>query len=375
MDDLQQLVTRAQRGDLEAFGWLVERFQAMARAIAYTMVGDRHLAEDVAQEAFAEAYFCLPNLREPVAFAAWLRKIVFKHGDRLTRIRSVATVPLDWASSAPTGAEDDPARLAESRALQEQVRAAIAVLPDPDRSIVTLFYIAGYPQREIAVLLDVPIGTVKKRLFQARQRLRTHFDTLMRERLYEQWPDGAARFTRAVTFFLAVRLGDLASVVAHLASDPELVHAYEHYDKATARKHGLPIAATFTALHRAVFSNDTRMLACLLDHGGDIDARTRSASTPLHTAVLLDHRATFELLLTRGANPCVSDARGLTPLHLAAMRSRHSLAVRLLEAGADAGARDHYGRSPFDWAIIRGDEDMAELLRSQERKRHEPTPV
>ena len=67
----------------------------MAYAVAYTMLGDAHLAEDVAQEAFIEAYICLPKLREPAAFPGWFRRIVHKRGDRLVRGKAPALVSLE----------------------------------------------------------------------------------------------------------------------------------------------------------------------------------------------------------------------------------------------------------------------------------------
>src|SRR6478752_2176480 len=111
MDTLTALVTAAQVGDLDAFGQLVERFQRMAYAVAYTMLSDAHLAEDVAQEAFIEAYICLPKLREPAAFPGWFRRIVHKRGDRLVRGKGPALVSLDVAGPLPSSALD-PSRLA-----------------------------------------------------------------------------------------------------------------------------------------------------------------------------------------------------------------------------------------------------------------------
>ena len=70
MDTLTTLVRAAQGGDLDAFGQVVERFQTMAYAVAYAIVGDAHLAEDAAQEAFIQAFRDLPTLQEPRAFAA-----------------------------------------------------------------------------------------------------------------------------------------------------------------------------------------------------------------------------------------------------------------------------------------------------------------
>src|SRR5215212_6269220 len=82
---LTSLIRGAQRGDLDAFGEVVVRFQDLAYAVAYSIVGDAHLAQDAAQEAFIEAYLCLSSLREPAAFPGWFRRIVAKRGDRLVR--------------------------------------------------------------------------------------------------------------------------------------------------------------------------------------------------------------------------------------------------------------------------------------------------
>src|SRR6476620_5946926 len=111
MDALTALVSSAQAGNLDAFGQVVERFQRMAYAVAYAMLGDAHLAEDVAQEAFIEAYICLPKLREPAAFPGWFRRIVLKRGDRLVRAPQPALVALDDVGQLPSSALD-PAMLA-----------------------------------------------------------------------------------------------------------------------------------------------------------------------------------------------------------------------------------------------------------------------
>ena len=94
MEELATLVERSRSGDLTAFETLVRRFQDMACGYAYSILGDFHLAEDAAQEAFVDAYGKLYQLREPKAFAGWFRRIVFKHCDRVTRRKQVPTVPL-----------------------------------------------------------------------------------------------------------------------------------------------------------------------------------------------------------------------------------------------------------------------------------------
>src|SRR5512144_289522 len=145
MEDLTALVLAARGGDLGAFGRVVARFQGMACAVAYATLGDAHLAEDAAQEAFIEAYLSLPKLREPAAFPGWFRRIVFKRGDRLIRGKSLATVPIESAGEI-AAREPGPAAIAEARELRRQVQGAIAELPEPDRLLVMLFYLAGYAQ-------------------------------------------------------------------------------------------------------------------------------------------------------------------------------------------------------------------------------------
>jgi RNA polymerase sigma factor (sigma-70 family) len=360
MDDLTTLVLSAQRGDLDAFGRVVERFQKMAYAVAYATVGDAHLAEDAAQEAFIEAYLSLPKLREPAAFPGWFRRIVFKRGDRLIRGKRLATVPIEAAGEV-VAREPGPALLAEARELRGLVQAAIDELPEPDRLLVMLFYLAGYAQQEIATIAELPVATVKKRLYRARQRLRSHLDGLLREQIREQHPV-EEQFARLVQFFIAVRIGDLARVRALLDQTPALLSAHERWDEATALQYGLPIVSWFTALHRAAYNGDNALAALLLDAGADPDARTRGGQTPLHIATLVDRPSIVALLLAGGADPNAAADNGLTPLHFAVIRDRRAIATQLLGAGADAGLPDRHGRTPLDWARLKGYKELVLLL-------------
>jgi RNA polymerase sigma factor (sigma-70 family) len=356
---LTSLVQAAQGGDLDAFGQVVGRFQDLAYAVAYTIVGDAHLAQDAAQEAFIEAYLCLPSLREPAAFPGWFRRIVVKRGDRLIRGKSLALVPIE-AAGALASDSPDPASLAEARELQARVRAAVADLPDQDRQVVLLFYMAGYSQREIAALLELPMTTIKKRLFDARRRLRTRLDDLVREQLQAQRPSHDAQFVRLVQFFIAVRLGDLAKVGAFLDADPALLNAQERWDEATARQFGLPVlVSSFSALHRAVYNGDMELARLLLARGADVNARTRVGQTPLHLAVLIDRPPLAELLLAAGADPNGATDRGITSLHCAVILGRAALADLLLASGADPLLRDCQGRTPLDWVRLKGQIEIA----------------
>ena len=359
MDTLTPLIEAAQRGDLDAFGRVVERFQRMAHSVAYAMLGDAQLAEDAAQEAFIEAFVCLPKLREPAAFPGWFRRIVLKRGDRLIRGKHLPMVTLDAAGALPSGAPD-LAAIAEAHELRRQVQAAIAELSETDRQLVVLFYLGGYAQQEIAAIVELPVAAVKKRLFHARQRLRRLLDGVVREQLPE--PQPADRFTRLVQFFIAVRIGDVSQVQAYLADDAALVNIHERWDEATAQQHGLSLVSHFTALHRAAYNGDARLAELLLRHDADIEARTRHDETPLHVATAVYRPALVEQLLRSGADPNSTAAHGLTALHYAAIRNRGALAQLLLQAGADPSLRDQHGRSPRDWARHKGYAELGKLL-------------
>jgi RNA polymerase sigma factor (sigma-70 family) len=370
MDNLTTLVLAAQSGDLDAFGRVVERFQQMAYAVAYTVVGDAHLAEDAAQEAFIEAYLSLPKLREPAAFPGWFRRIVFKRGDRLIRGKSLATVPIE-AVGEVAAREPGPAAIAEARELRRHVHSAIAELPEPDRLLVILFYLAGYAQQEIATIAELPVATVKKRLHRARQRLRERMDDLLREQIRVQHP-ADEQFARTVQFFIAVRIGDLPRVRAFLDATPALLNAHERWDEATARQYGLPIVSWFTALHRAAYNGDRALVALLLERRADPNARTRQGQTPLHVAALIDQPAIVAQLLADGADPNCAAEHGLTPLHFAVIRDRREIAALLLDAGGDGALPDRHGRTPLVWAQLKGYEDLVVLLRHKTRQ---PAPA
>jgi len=135
----------------------------MAVGYAYSILGNFHLAQDAAQEAFIEAYCCLSSVNCPDTFPGWFRKIVFKHCDRLTRGKQVLTVPLEDGIDIPS-AEKSPDEMLLEKELKSNVLAAIGSLPENQRIVTTLFYINGYSQNEISHFLDIPVTTVKKRL-------------------------------------------------------------------------------------------------------------------------------------------------------------------------------------------------------------------
>jgi RNA polymerase sigma factor (sigma-70 family) len=167
----------------------------MACGYAHSVLGDFHLAEDAAQEAFIEAYRTLDKLREPVAFPGWFRRVVFKHCDRLTRRKQIPTASLETVGQVPAGTPD-PGTAAEEREMQDKVLDAIRALPEHERTATTLFYINGYKQNEIADFLEVPVSTVKNRLHSSRKRLKERMMGMVSETLKGRAPD--ERFSQGV---------------------------------------------------------------------------------------------------------------------------------------------------------------------------------
>jgi RNA polymerase sigma-70 factor (ECF subfamily) len=179
--DASELVRRAQAGDLDAYGELVDRFRDAAFGLCYHRCDDFEDARDLAQEAFIRAYQHLGELADPARFAAWLRRIA----ERVCidwRRRQRDERPLEEAAARSSPPLDDLA------ALRVTVQRALSSLPEAQRLAVTLYHINGYTYREIAEFLAAPETTVKARLDAARASLRGALADVFREALQAQRP-------------------------------------------------------------------------------------------------------------------------------------------------------------------------------------------
>ncbi len=165
------LVERARRGDKEAFGLLVEQHQRSVVNLARRLSADPADAEDVAQEAFLRAFRALRQFRGLSSFRTWLTQIVVNTarthlGRRLSRPEDPGA--FEAACETVAGADLERAIVARDR-----VGQALATLPPDLREAVVLRDIEGLEYREMARVLDVPIGTIESRIFRGRARLRT----------------------------------------------------------------------------------------------------------------------------------------------------------------------------------------------------------
>lgn len=360
MEPLDSYVRAAQEGKAEVFNQIVERFQDMACASAYAMVGDAYLAEDVAQEAFLEAYLNLAKLREPAAFSSWFRRIILKQADRLTRGKGLTSSPLEVVADVPTEGPS-PTDIAEADEIHARVHCAISMLPERERLVTVLFYGTGYALKDIAAFLDIPVTTVKKRLYDARQQLKEELIDVVRDVLQEQRSSIPDTFPAKVRLLIAARLGDIDLVKELLARSPMLLNMKAERGEAGDPR-GPSVVVGLTALHEAAMHNHAQLVQLLCEYGANSNARTSAGLTPLHGAVLYHCHETAAVLLTHGASPGLALSSGLSALHLAAMKGDSEMVHLLLERGAPINARSRYARTPLHWAALKGHVEIVQLL-------------
>jgi RNA polymerase sigma-70 factor, ECF subfamily len=165
-----ELVERARTGDASAFELLVRRHFGAAYATALTVLGEPAEAEDASQDAFVTALERIEDC-DPERFTAWFLRIVRNQAISAVRRRNVRlAAPLDSAPHAASG--DDPAADTARSMLRERLAAALRQLPERQREVLLLHDLEGYKHREIGELMDMPEGTVRYTLFQARRAAR-----------------------------------------------------------------------------------------------------------------------------------------------------------------------------------------------------------
>ena len=175
-EEIIERVERARAGDRIAFGQLVERFQTTVYAVALVRLRNPAEAQELTQEVFLHAMRKLDQLRDPACFAGWLRQITVRMAlNRLTRrgpVQGVEPEVLELAEAAGRGPLEELLRAEQRSALHR----SMARLKPLDRATLAAFYLRGKSLKQMSRDFETPIGTIKRRLHVARNRLKRQME-------------------------------------------------------------------------------------------------------------------------------------------------------------------------------------------------------
>jgi RNA polymerase sigma-70 factor (ECF subfamily) len=174
--EITSLVERAQAGDRAAYGELVERFQPTVYAVALARLRHPAEAQELAQEVFLHAMKKLPQLRDAQCFAGWLRQITVRMAiNRLTRrgpLHKVESEALENAEAGGAGPLEQLVKAEQAAALYKGLER----LKPVDRATLVAFYLRGRSLKQMSREFETPVGTIKRRLHVARNRLRKQME-------------------------------------------------------------------------------------------------------------------------------------------------------------------------------------------------------
>ena len=192
----QQLVERVQRGDKHAFDLLVSKYQRKLGRLISRFVRDPAEAEDVTQDAFIKAYRALPGFRGESAFYTWLYRIGINTAKNylLANKRRVPSTTIFDAEDAESFEDasllrevNTPENELMSKQVVDVVQASLQQLPEDLRSALTLREIEGLSYEEIASVMNCPIGTVRSRIFRAREAVAENLRPLLETSKGNRW--------------------------------------------------------------------------------------------------------------------------------------------------------------------------------------------
>lgn len=192
----QQLVLRAQRGDKRAYELLVMKYQRKLGRLLSRWVRDPAEVEDVTQEAFIKAYRALPSFRGESAFYTWLYRIAINTAKNyLVALGRRAPTSTSFDHEEAEGFEDadqlrdvnTPESELEGKEIAAVVNRAMDALPEDLRTAITLREIEGLSYDEIADVMNCPIGTVRSRIFRAREAIATELRPLLGTEENRRW--------------------------------------------------------------------------------------------------------------------------------------------------------------------------------------------
>ncbi len=170
----QELVMRVRQGEQQAYGDLVRRYQVSVFNLCYRLLGERTLAEDMAQEAFLRGYQRLETFDASRSFGPWIHRVAVNLCLTHRKKRTPTLVPLQPEMDAASGEPRPPEARAEAHEEARRVRRALRELSDIQRAVIELRHFQGLKYEEIAETLNLPLNTVKSHLRRARKVLAQH---------------------------------------------------------------------------------------------------------------------------------------------------------------------------------------------------------
>lgn len=173
-----EIVLAAQRGDRQAFGRLIERYQRAVYLTAYRRLRNHAEAQELCQDVFVQAMRKIGQLNDVRCFGSWLRSITGRMAINRA-MRRKATICIDAATLEPSARETDtPLAATLARERRQQVRSGLRRLGPLDRQTLTAFYFDGSSLLEMSRQFASPVGTIKRRLHVARKRLARELEAL-----------------------------------------------------------------------------------------------------------------------------------------------------------------------------------------------------
>lgn len=191
IDEDEPFVCACQKGEIEAFETLVKKHQKQMFNIAFRLIGDFEEAGDVVQEAFIAAYKSIKKFKGRSKFTTWMTRIVInKSKNRIAQLRSkksMATVSLDDCFQTkdlskrhhPASSNPSPLESLEKKMLRQQVQWCIGTITEGFREVLVLRDIQGFSISEIGDIIGIPEGTVKSKLFRARDSLKACLEKVL----------------------------------------------------------------------------------------------------------------------------------------------------------------------------------------------------
>ena len=164
-----ELIQRTLAGDESAFGFLVDKYKGSVHALAYRKLGDFHTAEEITQDTFLKAYQKLSTLKDPGRFPGWLYVIAARCCISWFRQNRVQTESLDSVKEEMN--TQSWTKYTDAR-LREEVHNALESLPESERTVLTLYYMAGMTSEEIGRFIGTSCGAIRDRLYRARMHLK-----------------------------------------------------------------------------------------------------------------------------------------------------------------------------------------------------------